>query len=99
MYPVNFQTEYGNGTRSRGLAVTGVIFFLKSLLALPHFIVVGVLQFVATVVAYIGFWIVAFTGKLPEGIHNLLGGYLRWSVRVNAWLAGLEDTYPPFSLE
>jgi hypothetical protein len=80
----------------RGLALAGVIFCLKAVLLIPHLIIIGVLQYVAYAVGYIGFWIVAFTGKFPEGLQSLIHMYLRWGVRSYGWLAGITDEYPPF---
>ena len=97
-YPSQLTAEYGDGTRSRGLAVLGILFGLKYLLALPHLIIVGVLGYAAGIAAWIGFFIVAFTGSLPEGLHDFLVGVNRWNVRVIAWVASLTDEYPPFSL-
>lgn len=84
--------------RNRLLALAG-IFGIKLILAIPHFIVVAILGFASFIAAWVGFWIVLFTGALPEGIHTFVEGVLRWGARVGAWLAGLTDTYPPFSLE
>jgi hypothetical protein len=84
--------------RNRVLGVAG-IFGIKFLMALPHFIIVGVLSLAALVVGWVGFWIVAFTGSLPEGIHSFISGTLRWAGRTMAWLTGLTDRYPPFSME
>ena len=96
-YPSQLTAEYGDGTRSRGLAVLG-IFFIKLLLAVPHVIIVYVLGFAALIGAWIGFWITLFTGTLPEGLHDFVVGVNRWAARVIAWIAGLTDEYPPFSL-
>lgn len=84
--------------RNRLLGLAG-IFGIKFLLALPHFIVVGILGIAAFIAAWVGFWIILFTGRLPEGIHTFVEGTLRWGARVYAWIAGLTDTYPPFSLD
>lgn len=82
----------------RGLAATGII-FLKMLLALPHLVVVSALANLANLLAYIGFWIVAFTGKMPQAVHRLLEINLGWSTRTYAWILGLEDVYPPFETD
>lgn len=77
------------------------IFGIKFVAALPHLFVLSVLGWVAGVVAWIGFWIIAFTGKLPEGIHDLTTGVIRWYSRVVGWLWSLTDPYPypPFSFD
>lgn len=94
-----FTLRYRRNTDpSRGLAATGII-FIKFLLALPHLMVVSVLANVANLLAYIGFWIVAFTGTMPQATHRLLEISFNWSVRAWAWLFGLDDVYPPFETD
>jgi len=45
-------------------------------------------------------WIpVLFGGKYPLWGYVLVGGLLRWTCRVSAFLLGLTDQYPPFSLK
>ena len=85
-----------NEEPSRGLALAGAIFFLKAILLFPHFIVVGILGWLTQVVAFIGYWIVVFTGKMPDGIANIIDMYLRWYTRTSGWLYGITDAYPPF---
>ena len=80
----------------RGLALAGALFCVKAVLLIPHLIIVGVLGYLAYAVGYIGFWIVAFTGKFPEGLQSLITMWVRWGVRSYGWLAGITDEYPPF---
>jgi hypothetical protein len=97
-YPARTTVNDGSGPRSRGWAVLG-IFFIKVLAALPHLVVVSVLSWAASVASWFGYWIIAFTGKLPEGLHTFVVGVLRWNTRTIGWIASLTDQYPPFSLE
>jgi hypothetical protein len=48
-------------------------------------------------VQFIAFWIVLFTGEFPKKMHDFIVGTLRWSQRVNLYLAFMTDTYPPFT--
>ena len=102
LHPTGYAAEWTeNDTqpeRNRLLGLAG-IFGIKFILALPHFIVLAILGFAAFIAAWVGYWIVLFTGNLPEGIHTFVNGMLRWAARVYAWLAGLTDKYPPFSLD
>lgn len=94
-----FTLRYRRNTNpSRGLAATGII-FIKMLLALPHLVVVGALSNLANLLAYIGFWIVGFTGQMPQAVHRLLEISFGWSTRTYAWVFGLEDVYPPFETD
>lgn len=80
---------------SRGLAASGIVLF-KAVLAVPHLVVVGALNGLAQVLAYIGYWMVAITGQMPSGIHQLIEISYRWSTRSFGWLIGYTDLYPPF---
>jgi hypothetical protein len=71
----------------------------RSILAIPHYIALYFLNIAASVILFIGWWCALFTGRLPEFAESFLGGYLRWTVRVNAYLYLLTDMYPPFSLD
>jgi len=86
-----------NDDPNHGWAVAG-IFFIKFLAAIPHMIVLGILILIAVLIAWIGFIVTAFTGRLPDGIQDFVAGVLRWEARVMAWIYGLTDTYPPFEL-
>jgi hypothetical protein len=99
VYPVDVTAEYGNGERSRGLAVTGILLPIKMLLALPHFFVLAFVQFGAFVAAWIGYWGIAFSGSLSPGIARFVHNTLGWTVRITAWFASLRDEYPAFALE
>lgn len=93
--PGRLEVEIGDPTRSRGLAALGII-IIKALLALPHLIVVSLIGYVVFPVAWVGYLIVLFTGKFPEGLHRFFVGYINWSVRTAAWIGSLTDAYPPF---
>lgn len=84
--------------RARWLAVLGILLPLKVLFALPHVIIVYVLSVVAVVLGWISFWIVLIGGSYPAGLLSFNSGVLRWQVRLTAYLFGLADEYPPFSL-
>jgi hypothetical protein len=73
---------------------------IKWLLAIPHYIILAVLGFVAFF-ALIGAWFaVVFTARYPKGIFDFLVGVHRWVLRVNGYAFLLvTDKYPPFSLE
>lgn len=83
----------------RGLAAAGAIFCVKAILLIPHFLILSPLVDLAWVVAYVGFWIVGFTGRLPRGLQRLIAMWLRWTVRSAGWLAGIADEYPPFDYD
>ena len=84
---------------SRLLALCGLLFFFpKVILIIPHAIVLWFVQMASFLVMWLGYWVVLFTGKYPPGMYNFVLGALRWQTRVTAWLFGLADEYPPFSM-
>ncbi len=70
----------------------------KFILAIPHFIVLIALYFLAGVVVFIAQFIILFSGSFPPGLHGLVVGYVRWSTRVSGYVSAFTDRYPPFSL-
>ena len=68
------------------------------ILAIPLLIVVYVLGIVAEVCAIIGWFAALFTGRLPEGLGNIIAGYYRYYWRSYSYAWFLRDKYPPFGL-
>ncbi len=100
-YPADLDVDYPERL-SRGLALVK-----WWLLAIPHYIVVGIFQggagphvggliLVLTVFAGVG---LLFTGRYPRGIFAFLMGMNRWVWRVAAYAALMTDRYPPFRLD
>ena len=71
---------------------------VRIILAIPHLIVLWALGIAAEIVVIICWFAALFLGRLPEGLAGFLSGYLRWLVRVQAYLLLLTDRYPPFEL-
>ena len=72
---------------------------VKWVLAIPH-IVVLVLLNIAAVVAVIGAWFaILLTGRYPRTLFDFVTGVTRWNNRVIGYAFTLvTDRYPPFSL-
>ena len=69
------------------------------ILAIPHYIVLYVLRIVAEVLAIVSWFIIVFTGRLPEGIANFQAMYLRYQARTFTYAGFLEEEYPPFGFD
>jgi Domain of unknown function (DUF4389) len=67
------------------------------LLAIPHFVVLYLLNIVSEAIGVISWFVILFTGKLPEGLANLQALYLRYNVRASTYAAFLQEEYPPFA--
>lgn len=83
---------------SRGLTLLRT-FFGVLFVGIPHGFCLFFLSLAVGVAAFVGWWVVLFTGRQSEGIHNFIVGFLRWTTRVNLYLGNMTDTYPPFSLD
>jgi hypothetical protein len=68
-------------------------------MAIPHLIVLSLLGIVAQVVGVISWFIILFTGKLPEGLHNMQAMYLRYTNRTVGFMLLLTEEYPPFEFD
>ena len=72
---------------------------IKWLLAIPHYIVLLILEIFVLVVTIVAWFAIIITGKYPEGMFNFVVGVTRWSNRVTAYAFMLAtDRYPPFRL-
>jgi hypothetical protein len=73
--------------------------FLRQLAAIPHYVVLFFLGIGVFVVWLIVQWIILFAAVYPKGMYDFSVGVLRWQVRVQAYVLGLIDGYPPFSFD
>jgi hypothetical protein len=97
--PYPAETTAGRPTSSSRLWALLNIILLKPLAALPHLIVLYVLLFALGIVVFIAQVVILVTGTFPRGMFDFTAGVLRWQTRVSAWLIGLRDEYPRFSLD
>ena len=70
--------------------------FFRLLLAIPHFIVVLLWGIVAELALLVSWFAALFTGRVPDGLHNFIASWLRYSTRVTAYVFLLADPFPPF---
>lgn len=68
-------------------------------IGIPHMIPLLFLQIGAMFIGLLNFWIILFTGKMPENFFNYLLKLNRWNLRLNARLMNLSDGYPAFGLD
>lgn len=67
------------------------------LLAIPHFVVLNALEVLSQVVAIIAWFVILFTGRLPEGLAGVQHLYIRYANRTYAFAGFLREEYPPFA--
>lgn len=72
---------------------------VKWLLAVPHYVVLVVLNAVAAVAVVVAWFAILFTGRYPQRLFDYVVGVMRWNNRVIGYACTLvTDTYPPFRL-
>lgn len=98
-YPVDFVVPVDDEYRNRGLAALGVLLFAKTVLLLPHLILLALYASVVQVVVWIGYWYILIQGGKPYWVENLELIFLEWSSRVFAWLTSTTDVYPTFGTD
>lgn len=95
-YPVDL-VIHTTEARSRLFAVPLLGIAIRCILLVPHLVVLSLLGYVVTSVAFGWLWFpVLFASKYPHWGHDLVASYVEWSMRVNAYMLGLADKYPPF---
>ena len=72
---------------------------VKWILAIPHIIVLIFIFIAVVFCTFFAWFAILLTGRYPKGIFDFVEGFLRWSLRVNAYVFLLTtDQYPPFRL-
>jgi hypothetical protein len=71
---------------------------LRLILVIPQYIAVYVLNIAAEAVAFIAWFGALGLGRLPRWAEEFLGGYVKYYIRVLAYLGLLVEQYPPFDL-
>ena len=66
------------------------------IMAIPHLIIAGALEYVAGAVAMISWFVILFTGELPPALANLQIMILRYTTRVETYAGFLYDAYPAY---
>lgn len=66
------------------------------LLAIPHFFVLYVLWCVNSVLVFIAFFTVLFTGNIPRGMFDFMAMIHRYQWRTLSYLMFMRDPYPAF---
>jgi hypothetical protein len=66
------------------------------ILAIPLFIILYVFRIVMEVCALIGWFAALFTGRLPDGLGDVIAGYYRYAWRAYTYSWFLRDKYPSF---
>lgn len=89
-YPMELHLEYP-GEQSR------LLLFGRWFLMIPLAFWLVIVGLWATVLSFIAFFAILFTGNIPEDIFESLVGVFRYSLKVTLYQYVLTDTWPGFS--
>lgn len=64
---------------------------------IPHYFVWFFRSIWSSILMFLAWWVVLFTGKYPQSWHEFNVGTIRWITRVNLYMSLMTDDYPPFS--
>ena len=67
------------------------------ILAIPHFVILYGLRVLAQVVSVISWFVILFTGAMPESFANLQVMFLRYETRIYIYASFMREEYPPFA--
>lgn len=73
------------------------VFFATIYLLIPHGIILFFRYIITNVLIFVAWWVVLFTGKYPDSLHDFNVGTIRWQTRVMVYLSFMTDKYPPFN--
>lgn len=68
-------------------------------IVIPHMFILAFLGLWGSILTFISFVIILFTGSYPESFFQYQVKLIKWSTRVNLRLYNLSDGYPAFGLE
>ena len=75
------------------------MFFGLIYVIIPHIFILYFRIIWGSILMFIAWWLVLFTGKYPQAWHEFNVGTLRWSTRITLYMSFMTDEYPRFSGE
>ncbi|MEW6686151.1 MAG: DUF4389 domain-containing protein [Candidatus Edwardsbacteria bacterium] len=94
-HPAKFSIDYPEKL-SRGILILRLLFGWLYV-GIPHGVCLALYSIASSIVTFIAWWAVLFTGKYPKGMFDFNVGLYRWMMRVYAYMSFMTDAYPPFS--
>lgn len=66
------------------------------ILAIPHLVIAGAMEYVASAVGIVSWFVILFTKRLPVGLANVQVMIMRYTARAQLYAGFVHDSYPPF---
>jgi len=73
-------------------------FFGWIYITLPHYFILMFVGIWSSILAFVSWWIILFTGKYPQSMFEFQTKLMAWQVRVSARMYNLSDGYPSFGI-
>jgi hypothetical protein len=73
-------------------------FFGWIYIGLPHMFLLMFVGIWSSILAFVTWWIILFTGEYPKSMFDFQVKYLAWQNRVSARILNLSDGYPSFGI-
>lgn len=97
-YPIQAQIPYPQQS-SRLLALATIIFFAKVILLIPHLVITYFVALFAGIAAIAAQFFILVKGYYPQNLFALVKGLQVWQLRLNSFMLGLTDQYPPLAFD
>jgi len=81
---------------SRGLVLLRLFFGIFYVM-IPHLFILAFRSMFVSILVFLAWWVVLFTGEFPKSFHEWIVGQIRWEQRLNLYMSYMTDTYPPFT--
>ena len=76
---------------------TRLTVFFRLILAIPLFLWATLWGVIAVLALLVNWFATLFTGRSPDGLHNFLATFLRYTTHVRAYTLLIADPYPGFT--
>jgi hypothetical protein len=76
---------------------TRLTVFFRLILAIPLFLWAMLWGAIAVLALLVNWFATLFTGRSPDGVHNFLATFLRYTTHVRAYTLLIADPYPGFT--
>lgn len=70
--------------------------FFRLLLAIPHFFWVSLIGVVVLICVFANWFILLVVARTPQGLHDFVAGYVRYTTHLEAYLLLAANPYPGF---
>ena len=69
-------------------------FFGWIYILIPHSFILFFVSIWYSILEFVKFWVVLFTGRIPESIYDFQKKFMQWEIRLTATVMNMRDGYP-----